>query len=113
MLQRSRYVLVHGRLHAAIKSALVIVACCLSGNILRSQNQTGPASNLTGRSITAIGYQVGGGSTKVDLKNTGLITQVDGQAKVEAKPGITMVETKIQGLTSPTRLGAEFLTYVL
>jgi outer membrane protein OmpA-like peptidoglycan-associated protein len=56
---------------------------------------------------------VGGGFTKVDLKNTGLITQVDGQAKVEAKPGITMVETKIQGLTPPTRLGAEFLTYVL
>ena len=113
MLQRARGALVPGRLHAAIKPALVVVACCLSVTSLRSQNQAVPASNLTGRSITAIGYQVGGGSTKVNLKNTGLITQVDGQAKVEAKPAVTMVETKIQGLTPPTRLGAEFLTYVL
>jgi outer membrane protein OmpA-like peptidoglycan-associated protein len=33
--------------------------------------------------------------------------------KVEAKPAVTNVEAKIQGLTSPTGLGAEFLTYVL
>jgi len=46
-----------------------------------------PASGLTGRTIKAIGYPVGGGTTKVDLKSTGLISSASGQAKVEAKPG--------------------------
>jgi len=32
---------------------------------------------------------------------------------VEAKPGVTKVETQVQGLTPPTQLGSEFLTYVL
>jgi len=49
----------------------------------------------------------------VDLKGTGLIGQAFGQAKVEAKPGVTTVEAEIQGLTSPSSLGTEFLTYVL
>jgi len=49
----------------------------------------------------------------VDLKGTGLIGQAAGQAKVEAKPGVTTVEAQIQGLTSPSSLGTEFLTYVL
>jgi len=96
-----------------IKSALWFVVYCLIAAILLAQAPTIPASSLTGRSITAIGYQVGGGSTKVDLKSTGLIAHVGGEAKIEAKPGITMVETKIQDLTSPGSLGAEFLTYVL
>jgi len=92
---------------------VVAVACCLQITSLWSQSPTIPASSLTGRSITAIGYQVGGGSTKVDLRSTGLIADVNGEAKVEAKPAVTMVETNIQGLIGPSSLGAEFLTYVL
>jgi outer membrane protein OmpA-like peptidoglycan-associated protein len=72
-----------------------------------------PGSDLITRSITAIGYQVGGGATTVDLKSTGLIAQASGQAKVEAKPTITTVEADIKGLSSPQQLGTEFLTYVL
>jgi len=49
----------------------------------------------------------------VDLKNTGVIASARGQAKVEAKSAVTTVQSKIQGLTSPSGLGAEFLTYVL
>jgi outer membrane protein OmpA-like peptidoglycan-associated protein len=67
----------------------------------------------TGRNIQAIGYPVGGGGTTVDLKSTGLIPQADGEARVQAKPGATNVEVKIEGLEPPTELGAEFLTYVL
>jgi hypothetical protein len=36
-----------------------------------------------------------------------------GQATVEAKKGITEIEAEVRGLVSPTKLGAEFLTYVL
>lgn len=92
---------------------LTIAALFLLSAMLQAQTPQVPEANLTSRSITAIGYQVGGGSTMIDLKNVGLIAQVSGQAKVEAKPAVTTVETQIQGLTLPTRLGVEFLTYVL
>ena len=70
-------------------------------------------SGLIGRSIKAIGYQVGGGATTVDLNSTGLIPGAYGRAKVEAKPAVTTVEAKIDGLKSPAHVGTEFLTYVL
>jgi outer membrane protein OmpA-like peptidoglycan-associated protein len=92
---------------------LKIAAFCLLATGAGAQNTSALAANFTNRSITAIGYQVGDGSTTVDLKPTGLIAQVNGQAKVEAKAALTTVETNIQGLTSPTSLGVEFLTYVL
>jgi outer membrane protein OmpA-like peptidoglycan-associated protein len=78
-----------------------------------AQAQQAPASNVTGRTITAIGYPVNGGSTRVDLKSVGPIPAAGGEAKVDAKTGVTKVEAQVQGLTPPTGLGAEFLTYVL
>ncbi len=36
-----------------------------------------------------------------------------GEAKVEAKPGATTIELSLIGMTQPSTLGAEFLTYVL
>ena len=38
-----------------------------------------PESGFTGRTVQAIGYVVGGGSTSVDLENTGLMAQVSGK----------------------------------
>jgi len=99
--------------HSAIKPALAILAFSLLATIVWAQIPQVPASSLTSRSITAIGYPVGRGSTTVDLKSTGLTTQVEGEAKVEAKRGITTVAVEVRGLTSPTQLGTEFLTYVL
>jgi outer membrane protein OmpA-like peptidoglycan-associated protein len=75
--------------------------------------QSVPDSNLTTKSIKAIGYKVGGGSTKVDLKGTELMAAASGEAKVEARPGATTVEVSVIGMTQPSSLGAEFLTYVL
>jgi len=75
--------------------------------------QTVPDSNLTTKSVKAIGYRVGGGSTKVDLKGTELMSAASGEAKVEAKPGATTIELSLTGMTQPSTLGAEFLTYVL
>src|SRR3981189_1426769 len=95
------------------KPLLAVVAFCLPPTVLRAQTPQGPASNPTGRSISAIGYQVDGGSTKVDLNSNGLMPRVNGQAEVEAKRAVTTVQAEIRGLTSPTSFGAEFLTYVL
>lgn len=95
-----------------VRGLLVFVVFCLPAATLRAQSAQVPASGLASRSIDAISYQVGGGSTMVDLKSTGVLAQANGQAKVEAK-AVTTVEAQIQGLTAPTSLGAEFLTYVL
>jgi len=75
--------------------------------------QSVPDSNLTTKSVTAIGYKVGGGSTKVDLTGTELMSAAGGEAKVQAKPGATSIELSLIGMTQPSTLGAEFLTYVL
>ena len=96
-----------------IQPLLAVVALFLPATVLRAQVPQGPPSNPTGRPISAIGYQVDGGSTNVDLRSTGLMPQVEGEAKVEAKRAVTTVEAKIRGLSTPTSLGAEFLTYVL
>jgi outer membrane protein OmpA-like peptidoglycan-associated protein len=91
-----------------IQTLLLFVGFCLTNTVIRAQ---GP--NPTTRSIKAVGYPVGGGSTMVDLVSTGMIPQAHGEAKVEARPAVTTVEVEIQGLTLPTQLGSEFLTYVL
>jgi outer membrane protein OmpA-like peptidoglycan-associated protein len=95
-----------------IHLAIAVAAFCLPVATIRAQPPQTPASSLTGRSITAVGYTVGG-STMVDLKSTGLIAQANGEAKVQAQPALTTVEVNISGLTAPTSLGTEFLTYVL
>ena len=46
-----------------------------------------PASDVTVRSVKAVGYQVGGGDTTIDLKGTTLGAGAVGEAKVEAKTG--------------------------
>ena len=63
----------------------------------------------------AIGFTVGGGSTKVDLTGTELMPQASGEAKVEAKAkaGLTNIEVNVKGMTPPSQLGAEYLTFVL
>ena len=72
-----------------------------------------PADGLTGRSIKAIGYRVDDGATDVDLKSTGLVANVKGEATVEAKREVTKVEAKVEGLKLPSPLGTNFLAYVL
>ena len=75
--------------------------------------ENAPAAGSVKRSVKAIGYQVGGGSTKVDLKGTDLLPQANGEAKVEAKAGITNIEVTVKGLDPPEKFGSEFLTYAL
>ena len=93
---------------------LTLAVFCISGGIVAAQSHQGaPASSLISKSTKAIGYEVGGGSTKIDLKGTSLMPQAYGEAKVEARKGITNIEAAIMGLGQPSKLGTEFLTYVL
>jgi len=74
-----------------------------------------PASALTTKSVAAVGYEVGSGSTKVNLIGTELASDATGQAKVEikSKADRARVEIDVKGLKPASALGAEFLTYVL
>ena len=72
-----------------------------------------PDSDVVKKSIKAVGYEVGVGSTKVIFVGTPAAPNASGEAKVEAKKGGTDIEVKIKGIPQPTTLGAEFLTYVL
>jgi len=73
--------------------------------------QATPASDLVSRSVKAVAYKVGSG-TKVDLNGTELMPQAIGEAKIEAKTGATTIQISVTGMTPPSKLGAEFLTYV-
>jgi outer membrane protein OmpA-like peptidoglycan-associated protein len=90
-----------------------IAISLLTGTAAAQVQQSVPDSNLTTKSVKAIGYKVGGGSTKLDLKGTELMPVASGEAKIEAKPGATTIEISLIGMTQPSTLGAEFLTYVL
>jgi outer membrane protein OmpA-like peptidoglycan-associated protein len=74
-----------------------------------------PASALVTKSVQAVGYEVGGGGTKVDLNGTELMPEAKGEVKVEikSKAGAADIELSAKGLKPPSSLGAEFLTYVV
>ena len=90
----------------------VVLVCLMTTGVARAQSAHIPDSNLTTRSIKAVGYEVGR-ETTVDLKSSGLIPGAAGEAKVEARSSITMVEAKVKGLSLPTPIGTEFLSYVV
>jgi outer membrane protein OmpA-like peptidoglycan-associated protein len=94
---------------------LLLTALCLStGAATAGAQPVLPGSSVITKSTKAVGYQVGGGGTKVDLKGTELMPQANGEARVEAKSAVTTIQVEVKGLSpQPTKLGAEFLTYVL
>lgn len=89
--------------------ALLLPAVAMAGH----QQQEAPDTGVIRRSVKAVGYRVGGGATKVDLRGTGPLPQAGGEAKVEAKKGVTDIEVSVKGLAQPGKLAGEFLTYVL
>jgi len=71
------------------------------------------ASDFISKSTQAVGYQVGVGGSRVDLKGSDLMPQANGRATVEAKKGYTQIEADFRQLEQPTKFGVEFLTLVL
>ena len=74
-----------------------------------------PASSLISKSTVAIGFTVGGGATKVNMSGTQAMPQANGDVKVQARAnaGLTNIELNVKGMTPPSNLGAEYLTFVL
>lgn len=98
----------------ASKSVLSFVCIsALSSLAVAQTKQSIPEADVISKSIKAVGYQVGGGSTKMIFVGTTAAPQASGEAKVDAKTAGTNIELKVKGMPQPTTLGAEFLTYVL
>ncbi len=85
-----------------------------AGAAAQAAHMNPPAHAIT-KTVQAVGFEVGGGSTKLDLAGTKLMPEASGEAKVEikSKEGATRVDVSVTGLRPPTTFGAEFLTYVL
>jgi outer membrane protein OmpA-like peptidoglycan-associated protein len=92
--------------------ALAFAISCAACVLAQGKPQI-PDSSVVKKSIKAVGYEVGGGSTKVILVGTPAAPNASGEAKVEAKKDGTAIEVKVKGMPQPTTLGAELLTYVL
>ena len=84
-----------------------------AGNLVAQSELSTPADAVVNKSSIAVAYPVDKGSTKIDLKGTALMPSAKGEAKVEAKQGITHIEAKVEHLEQPGKLGTQFLTYVL
>ena len=98
----------------ANKTVLALVfAVSYPGSVVAQGKPQVPDSDVVKKSIKSVGYEVGGGSTKVIFVSTPASPNASGEAKVEAKKGSTSIEVKVTGMPQPTTLGAEFLTYVL
>jgi outer membrane protein OmpA-like peptidoglycan-associated protein len=98
-----------------LPSAALLAFGAFGGAAFAQTSPDIPPSSLISKSTVAIGFTVGGGSTKVDLTGTELMPQATGDAKVEAKAkaGLTNIEVNVKGMTTPSQLGAEYLTFVL
>lgn len=102
---------------------LATAICCglpvMTTSTVQGQNaqsdQGVPASALTTKSATAVGYEVGTGSTKVNLIATDLSTGTNGQARVQikSKADRASVDIEVKDLKPASTIGTEFLTYVL
>jgi outer membrane protein OmpA-like peptidoglycan-associated protein len=90
-----------------------ITICLFTGTAHAQTKREVPPANVVSKSIKAVGYEVGGGSTKMVFVGTSAAPNASGEAKVEAKTGGTNIELKAKAMPQPTTLGTEFLTYVL
>jgi len=68
---------------------------------------------VVGRTTPAVNYRHRGGSTTIDFRGTPLLPKARGEAKVESKQGYTEIEVEFDNLTSATKFGPEYLTYVM
>jgi outer membrane protein OmpA-like peptidoglycan-associated protein len=96
-----------------IRLAAFAVLAAAAGLANAQNKKEIPDADVIRKSIKSVGYEVGGGATKVIFLGTGAAPQASGEAKVEAKTGGTNIKLKVTSMPQPTTLGAEFLTYVL
>jgi outer membrane protein OmpA-like peptidoglycan-associated protein len=68
---------------------------------------------VVAREIPAINYFHRQGSTKIGFEGTSLLPGAKGEAKVDAAPGRTTINLRLEGFSPANGFGPEYLTYVL
>lgn len=69
--------------------------------------------SVVSKSTKAINYKVLGGATMVDFVGTAIMPGAKGKAKVESKQSRIEIDASVEMMESPSKFGAEYLTYVL
>src|SRR5579883_346303 len=90
--------------------ALTAAVCVEAAMALQPGSDGGTGAEE--RSVAAVSCR-GSSVTTVNLRNTGLAPRPHGLARVQAARSGATVMVELRGLTSPTLLGSEILTYVL
>lgn len=102
---------------ACLVCGLLLAAAALAqqdNNAVQPMDQTPVFRvNVVSRTTKAVNYRHRGGSTTVDIKGTSLMPDVTGKAKVDSKNGRLQINIDISKLGPPSRIGPQFLTYVL
>jgi hypothetical protein len=108
------------RMNRSLASICMVLAAACT---LAQQDTTAPVEpmdqtplfrvKVVSRTTKAVNYRHRGGSTTVDLKGTSLMPEATGRAKVDSKAGRLEINVEISRLQPATKLGPEYLTYVL
>jgi outer membrane protein OmpA-like peptidoglycan-associated protein len=69
--------------------------------------------SVVSRTTRAVNYRHRGGSTTVDIKGTDLMPEATGKAKVDSKAGRLQVNVDLSRLGPVSKIGSQYLTYVL
>lgn len=98
----------------AVSLALVVSVSVASAQqtSVTGNETTGYRMKVVSRSTQAIDYHHKA-STKVNIKGTDIAPLIDGEAKVESKPGTVRVDAELHHLRPANSFGLAYLTYVL
>src|SRR5260370_27632954 len=68
---------------------------------------------VVSRTLQAVNYEHRSGPTRIDFQGTVLLPRAKGDAIVESKRGRISIDARFDHMEPPTRVGREYLTYVL
>ncbi|HUE55911.1 MAG TPA: OmpA family protein [Candidatus Udaeobacter sp.] len=99
-----------------LATAFLVVSGILAAEAAPALGQAAPSVGTTSnvsRTTKAVNYRRAGGSTRIDFQGTELMSQANGEARVQNKGSRTEIDAKFLGLDEATKFGLEYLTYVL
>jgi outer membrane protein OmpA-like peptidoglycan-associated protein len=100
--------------HRSVFALATICAIVAVVPVAYAQQSPGAsAQGLSSRRTSAVTYEARR-TTKIDLVGTPLMPRTRGEAEIKTESaGPVWIKAKVRGLTSPSQLGPEYLTFVL
>ena len=102
-----------GRHHSMLVLATVCAIAAVVPVAYAQQSPGASPQGLSSRRTSAVTYEARR-TTKIDLVGTPLMPRTRGEAEIKTESaGPVWIKAKVRGLTSPSQLGPEYLTFVL